>query len=153
MQRFFQWLNKIPVIVFILVYVAFLITLLFLDNYLGLNGFLCVSGVAFAVVFLICLFIIYRIMQRKKENSYSFKDLCGDFTADLEIEFTYDHTRYLFMPENGRYYFKRIVAIDPFEYEILAEAQDASACIDASAVNGKKIAGLWPEIEDITVYR
>lgn len=120
-----------------------------------------ISGVILGIVLLICLFIRYRMKRSKKieysdkkgiSNSYPFEQLCADFGEGREIEFTYDNARYLFIPENGRFFFKRIIAIDPYEYAILAESEDALACVDASAINGKKITGFWPDIEDITIY-
>jgi hypothetical protein len=136
------------------------VILIILDNNLDLGGFLWMPGIIFEAGLLIWLLVRYFMKQWRKEHpikeatgsSYSFERLCGDFSDGREIEFTYDNTRYLFIPENGRYYFKRIVSIDPYEYEILAEAGNALVCIDASSVNGKKMTGLWPEIENITVY-
>lgn len=126
----------------------------------GLKGYLMIPGLALEAGLLIYLYIRHCMKRYRKENpirdaassSYSFEELCGDFSSGREIEFTYGKIHYLFITENGRYYFKRIVAIDPYEYKILAEAENALACIGASAVNGKKISGIWPDAEDITVY-
>ena len=157
MSRFSQWFSKVRTFIFGVTTIT--VVLVYLDNNLQLNGFLLIPGIIFEVVLIICLFIRNRI-KRSKETEYSDKEgtsytveqLCIDLEDGCEIEFTYDYTRYLFIPENGRYFFKRIVSIDPYEYEILAEAEDALACIGASAVDGKKIIGLWPDVEDITVY-
>lgn len=137
------------------------ILFIIVDKNESLNGFLMIPGLSLEAGLLIWLLVRYLKKQWKKErrvreetsSSYTFEDLCDDLLADREIEFTYDNVRYLFIPENGRYYFKRIVATDPYEYKVLAEAGNALVCIDASSVNGKKISGLWPDIEDITVYK
>lgn len=131
-----------------------------LDFQFSLKGFLMIPGLALEVGLLIWLFIRYRLkylghkhsFKEESSSSYSFENLCDDLSAELEIEFTYNHVRYLFMPENGWYYFKRIVSTDPFEYEVLAESGDPLACIDSSGLNGRKIADLWPDIKNIEVF-
>lgn len=229
MSRFVQWLNKIPVKVFLIVYLvlrfslpllslslniekinpidfafSILITLSFillavrflyylkskrsrwynifrfilggsilllsaglfidLDMLLGLRGFLALSGILLLVIFFACLLIrsIIKSINKKlnRENDMvdylqeqnSGERIAAYLSEGREIEFTYDNVRYLFIPENGRFFFKRIVSIDPYEYEVLTESEDALVCVDASAVNGKKISGLWPDVEDISVY-
>ncbi len=134
--------------------------LIALDLNFNLKGFLMIPGLVLEVGLLIWLFIKYRFkhlgikhsLTEKSSNSYSFENLCDDLSADIEIEFTYDNFRFLFIPENGRYYFKRIVSADPYEYEILAEAEDPLTCIDLAVLNGKKISGVWPDVKDIKVY-
>ena len=131
-----------------------------LDFQFSLKGFLMIPGLALEVGLLIWLFIRYRLkylgnkhsVKEESSSSYSFENLCDDLSADLEIEFTYDHARYLFMPKNGRYYFKRIVSTDPYEYEVLVESENPLACISSSVLNGKKMTDLWPGIKDIEVY-
>jgi len=134
--------------------------IIILDAMFGFRGLLKIPVLALEV--LLFMYILIRHFMRRWENthfareetsgSYPFEQLCIDLEDGCEIEFTYANCRYLFIPENGWYYFKRIVAIDPYEYEILAEAGNAFVCIDASSINGKKISGLWPDVEDITVY-
>jgi len=129
-----------------------------LDLQFSLKGFLMIPGLVLEVGLIISLFIRYRLKcggkkhSEKSSSSYSFENLCDDLSADLEIEFTYDNVRYLFIAENRRYYFKRIVSTDPYEYEILAEAGNPLVCIDSSGINGRKMTGLWPDVKDIEVY-
>ncbi len=127
-----------------------------LDIQFSLKGFLMFPGLMLEVGLLIWLFIKYRLKRNsskeKSSSSYSFEKLCDDLSADLEIEFTYDSVRYLFIPENGRYYFKRIVSTDPYEYEILAEASDPLVCLDSFGLNGRKLIVLWSDVKDIKVY-
>jgi|GEM_PF-2601999 len=131
-----------------------------LDLQFSLNGFLILPGLVLEIGLLIWLFIRYRLkrpgnkhsVKEESSSSYPFENLCDDLSADLEVEFTYDNVRYLFIPENGRYYFKRFVSTDPYEYEILAEAENPLMCIDSSGINGRKMTGLWPNAKDIEVY-
>lgn len=126
----------------------------------GLNGLLMIPGLALEAGFLIWLLVRYLKKRWKKEHaikeasssSYSFEKLCDDFSTGREIEFTYNNEQYLYIYENGRYYFKRIIAVDPYEYEILSEAGNALVCIGASAVNGKNMTVIWPDIDNITAY-
>ncbi len=119
-----------------------------------------IPGLVLEAGLLIWLFIRYRLklsgdkhcVNEESSSSYSFEKLCDDLSADREIEFTYDNVRYLFIPENGRYYFKRIVSTDPYEYEILAEAESPLECIDASGLNGRKMSSFWPDVKDIEVF-
>ena len=136
------------------------ILLIVLDVQLSLKGLLMIPGLVLEAGLLIWLFIRYRLkrsgnnhyVKEESSSSYSFEKLCDDLSADLEIEFTYDSVRYLFIPENGRYYFKRIVSTDPYEYEILAEAENPLECIDSSGLNGRKMISLWPDVKDIEVF-
>lgn len=131
-----------------------------LDVQSNLKGLLMIPGIALEGVLLIWLFVRYRLkrsginhfVKEGSSSSYSFEKLCEDLSADHEIEFTYDNVRYLFIPENGRYYFKRIVSTDPYEYEILAKAEDPLECIDSSDLNGRKMTDLWLDVKDIEVY-
>ncbi len=138
--------------------------LIVLDVKFKFGGFLALPGILLLIILFIVLIIrsvikkVSKKLNRKNDMiDYLQEQDSGEgiaifFSEGHEIEFTYDNVRYLFIHENGRYYFKRITAIDPYEYEILAEADEALACVNASEINGKKITGLWPDIEDITVY-
>ncbi|MEM5770711.1 MAG: hypothetical protein AAGU32_20855 [Bacillota bacterium] len=131
-----------------------------LDVQSNLKGLLMVPGIALEAGLLIWLFIRNRLkrsgnthfVKEESSSSYSFEKLCGDLSAGLEIEFTYDNVRYLFIPENGHYYFKRIVSKDPYEYEILAEEENPLECIDSSTLTGRKMTDIWPEVKDIEVF-
>jgi hypothetical protein len=130
-----------------------------LDYQFNLKGFLMTPGLVLELILLIWLFIRYRLkrsgnkhVKEESGSTYSFENLCDDLSAELEIEFKYDNVRYIFMPENGRYYFKRIVSTDPYEYEILAEAENPLVCIDSSDLNGRKMSDIWPDVKDIEMY-